>query len=63
MIRKEILDKIGLLDEKNFPMGYNEEVDYCIRVNNSGYTCNVLDNTYIYHEKTKSFTKKTRRQL
>ena len=63
MIRREVINRIGLLDDKKFPMGYGEEVDYCLRANEAGFTCNVLANTYIFHAKTKSFTTEKRKQL
>lgn len=36
MIKKSIFDKIGLLDEC-FSPGYGEDLDYCLKVEDSGY--------------------------
>lgn len=63
MIKRQVIDKIGYLDEENFPKGYGEEVDFCIRAVNAGYQLRVVDDTYIFHEKSKSFTHKTRKEL
>lgn len=63
MIRREVFNKIGLFDEINFPLGYGEENDFCIRAHNSGYTLAIADNVYVYHAKSKSFGKSTRTEL
>ena len=55
MIKKAVLDNIGLLDEEAFPMGYGEENDLCLRVNKAGYKLAVADNCYVFHAKSKSF--------
>lgn len=36
MTRRSVIDKIGLLDE-DFGMGYEEDIDYCIRAKKAGY--------------------------
>lgn len=63
MISRDVINEIGYLDEESFPMGYGEEVDYCLRAVKKGFTLRVVDNTYIFHEKSKSFTHQTRKQL
>lgn len=63
MIKRAVLDKIGYLDEENFPKGYGEEVDYCIRAVKAGFYLRVADDTYIFHEKSKSFTHAKRKEL
>lgn len=63
MIHRKVIQKIGYLDEATFPRGYGEEVDYCLRVLKAGYEIRVLDDTYIYHAKSKSFTEKGRKIL
>lgn len=55
MIRKEVLDTIGYMDEEHFKVGYGEEVDFCIRAGNAGFSQRLLENTYIFHERSKSF--------
>ncbi len=63
MISRSVIDTIGYLDEENFPRGYGEEVDYCLRAREAGFELCVADDVYIFHEKTKSFTSKTRKKL
>lgn len=63
MISRDVINEIGYLDEESFPMGYGEEVDYCLRAVKKGFTLRVADNVYIFHEKSKSFTHQTRKQL
>ena len=63
MISRRCIDRIGFLDEENFPKGYGEEVDYCLRAENAGIKCCVLDDTYIFHAKSKSFTNEGRKLL
>lgn len=63
MISREVINSIGYLDEVNFPKGYGEEVDYCIRASKEGFELRVVDNTYIFHEKSKSFTHTVRKEL
>lgn len=62
MIHKEILEKVGLLDEKNFPQ-YHADVDYGLRAMKGGYKNIVYHNlkllndtemTGISHKKDKS---------
>lgn len=38
LIRHECLDRVGLYDDENFRMGY-EDVDYCLRVFETGLEC------------------------
>ncbi len=56
MIRKEILDRIGLLDESFFM--YGEDIDLSYRITQSGYTNHYLADTSIIHYKGES-TKKS----
>lgn len=47
IIRKEVLDSVGLLDEKIF---YSpEDVDYCVRVWKKGFAIQYYQNTDIVH--------------
>lgn len=51
-LRKEVLDKIGLFDEKFFM--YAEEVDLCKRIKNAGYRIKIVPNAKIKHLEGKS---------
>lgn len=63
MIKREVIDSIGYMDEINFPVGYGEENDYCIRVLDAGFKLVVADNVYVYHSKSKSFGHERRVEL
>lgn len=61
MIAREVIEKVGLLDEKRFPTGYGEENDYCIRAADAGFDLAIADDTYVFHAKSKSFGHETRK--
>lgn len=61
MIAREVIDKVGLLDEERFPTGYGEENDYCIRAADAGFELAIADDTYVFHAKSKSFGHETRK--
>lgn len=63
MIKKAVLDKIGFMDEENFPIGYGEESDYCLRAADAGFELAIADDVYVYHSKSKSFGHEKRAQL
>jgi GT2 family glycosyltransferase len=62
-IRRAALEQIGYFDETNFPLGYGEEDDLCIRAVNAGYVCGIATNTYVFHSKSASFTAERRTVL
>ncbi len=55
MIRREMVDKVGLLDERFFM--YCEDIDYCHRINNAGGEIYYVPTSQIIHYKGES-TKK-----
>ena len=56
-VKKEVINRIGLFDEVNFPSGYGEEDDFCLRAKKAGFKLALADDTYVYHSKTKSYKK------
>lgn len=60
MIRREVIDTIGIMDEEHFPIGYGEEKDFCVRASNAGFLAAVADDTFIFHAKAKSFGQEKR---
>ncbi|WP_412499135.1 glycosyltransferase [Vibrio furnissii] len=54
LIRKDIISKIGLLDETFFPGGYEDD-DYCIRLKNNGITPKLCRDIFIHHWGSESF--------
>lgn len=63
MIRRELINTIGYMDEVNFPIGYGEEADYCIRALQAGYELAIADDVYVFHTKSKSFGHDKRKEL
>jgi O-antigen biosynthesis protein len=48
LMRKEVIEKIGLLDERFGPGGF-EDFDYCLRARQAGYKIMVAGDVYIHH--------------
>lgn len=63
MIRREVINDIGYMDEQAFPVGYGEENDFCIRAVDAGYQLAIADDSYVYHAKSKSFGHPQRSEL
>ena len=63
MISRQVFNAIGYLNEEQFPVGYGEEVDYCLRTRQAGFSLRVADDTYIFHEKSKSFGDSNKKSL
>jgi GT2 family glycosyltransferase len=54
--RMEALEAIGYLDEENFPRGYGEEDDACLRALEAGYMSAVAPHLFAVHLRTQSFS-------
>ena len=54
-IKQGVFDDIGLFDDENFPRGYGEENDFCMRALHKGWEHAIADNVIIYHERSASF--------
>lgn len=52
LIKNQVLDKIGLLDDRFFL--YYEDVDFCLRAQKMGYQCAVVPEAKIVHLQTRS---------
>ncbi len=59
-ITRETIDKIGYFDEDNFPSGYGEENDYCLRAVSKGISLVIASHTYVFHVKSSSYTPEAR---
>jgi GT2 family glycosyltransferase len=55
-IKKEAIEKIGLLDE-NFGIGMFEDDDYCIRALQARFLIAITERCFIYHKGSVSFKK------
>ena len=56
MFNSQSVAAVGLFDTDAFPRGYGEELDWCIRAIDAGYSLGVALDTYVYHAKGKSFS-------
>lgn len=56
LVKKEVVDKIGLLDER-FSPGTYEDDDYSLRIRNEGYKLIVCRDTFIHHYGSITFKK------
>lgn len=54
LVKRELINKFGLLDEV-YGLGYNEENDFCMRINQYGYNVVMANRAYIFHFESKSF--------
>lgn len=63
LFKRKAFEEVGGLDEVSFPVGYGEENDFAIRLQNAGYTIAIADNTYAFHFKTTGFSPEERRTL
>lgn len=54
LIKRDVLNRFGLFDEVYSP-GYNEENDFCMRINQYGYSIVMANHAYVYHFESKSF--------
>ena len=63
MIHRSVIDAVGYMDEVNFPIGYGEENDFCIRAADAGFELAIADDVYVFHAKSKSFGHQQRKLL
>lgn len=54
LIKRMLINKFGLFDEV-YGRGYNEENDFCMRVNQYGYNIVMANRAYVFHYEGKSF--------
>lgn len=54
-MRRDIVEKIGFLDE-GFGRGFYEDDDYCARVRGAGYRLVCLEDIFVYHKGSASFS-------
>ncbi|MDP2912815.1 MAG: glycosyltransferase family 2 protein [Candidatus Omnitrophota bacterium] len=54
LLKKEVVDKIGLLDE-SFGIGGYDDTDYSMRAHLAGYRCVAIQDSYVYHRLHSSF--------
>ncbi len=62
-INKHVAKKIGFLNVKEFPRGYGEENDWCMRAYNAGYRNVHATNLFVYHKHGGSFESEEKKRL
>jgi GT2 family glycosyltransferase len=55
LIRKSLITNFGLFDEI-YGKGYNEENDFCCRINRYGYSAVMANHAFVFHFESRSFT-------
>lgn len=63
LLKRRVVERIGLFDPAHFPIGYGEENDYCIRASDAGFELRVADDVYVHHAKSRSFGSERRAEL
>ena len=63
LIRRRLMDEIGIFDEENFDRGFGEENDYALRARKAGWVLALADNAYVHHAQSKSYSSERRKEL
>jgi GT2 family glycosyltransferase/glycosyltransferase involved in cell wall biosynthesis len=63
LLKRALLDALGLFDEDSFGAGFGEENDYCLRATAAGWQLAVADDAYIHHAQSRSYTHERRLAL
>jgi GT2 family glycosyltransferase/glycosyltransferase involved in cell wall biosynthesis len=63
LLRRRLIEEIGLFDEEIFGAGYGEENDYCVRARKAGWSLAVADDVFVYHAQSRSYSHDRRRAL
>lgn len=58
-VRHDVIGRIGVLDEQNFPRGYGEENDYSERALAAGFRVRLCDDLFVAHVGRASFGAET----
>ncbi|HSW37365.1 MAG TPA: glycosyltransferase family 2 protein [Candidatus Saccharimonadales bacterium] len=62
LIKRDLIKEYGLFDEI-YGLGYSEENDFCLRINQDGYLSVMANWAYVYHLESRSFTSEKRQVL
>jgi len=55
LVKRQLVTNFGLFDEI-YRAGYNEENDFCCRINRHGYSAVAANHAFVFHLETKSFS-------
>lgn len=56
LVKRKLIKTFGLFDEA-YSLGYNEENDFCMRINQYGYSVVMANQAFVYHFEGRSFGK------
>lgn len=62
LIKRFLIEDFGLFDPI-YGLGYNEENDFCMRINQYGFSSIIANKAMVYHLESKSFTSDKKKQL
>ncbi len=62
-MRRTAIDAVGPLDEVNFPRGYGEENDWCMRAGEHGFLHVIALRAYVHHVNAATFGKGTKERM
>ncbi|MBD8524897.1 glycosyltransferase [Pseudomarimonas arenosa] len=62
-VKSKVFRAVGTFDQANFPRGYGEENDFCLRAGYAGFQLAVANDVLVSHHKTMSFTTDQRLEL
>lgn len=63
LLRHKALEEVGLFDEETFAQGYGEENDFSLRLAKAQWSLAVVDDVYVYHAQSRSYSNERRRKL
>ena len=63
LIKRELINDIGIFDEETFARGYGEENDFSLRAAKKNWQLAVADDCYVYHAQSKSYSHERRFEL
>jgi GT2 family glycosyltransferase len=63
LIRRQVLDQVGIFDAATFGEGYGEEDDLILRARQAGWRAALADDAYIYHAQSRSYSTERRKRL
>ena len=63
LVKRKLINEIGIFDEESFGQGYGEENDYCLRTRAAGWSLALADDVYVYHAQSKSYSHERRKTL
>jgi GT2 family glycosyltransferase/glycosyltransferase involved in cell wall biosynthesis len=63
LIKRQLINDIGLFDEETFARGFGEENDYCLRATEKKWQLAIADDCYVFHAQSKSYSHERRVDL